>query len=93
VGGNSPQVGKAGVAKWGMTGRTVEPLLQNLTHRIQMLTYFTNHNHLQTVLMGNGDLAHQKIGNWIKNVKNPCSGVSVCFRGISRLPSAFVFLR
>jgi len=36
---------------WGMTGRTVEPLLQNLTHHIQMLTYFTNHNHLQTVLI------------------------------------------
>jgi len=28
---NSPLVGNGGVAKWGMTGRTVEPLLQNLT--------------------------------------------------------------
>jgi len=44
-------VGNGGVAKWGMTGRTVEPLLQTLTHHIQMLTYFANHNHLQTVLI------------------------------------------
>jgi len=49
--GNSPLVGNGGVAKWGMTGRTVETLLQNLTHHIQILTYFTNHNHLQTVLI------------------------------------------
>jgi len=48
---NSPLVGNGGVAKWGMTSTTVEPLLQNLTHHIQMLTYFTNHNHLQTVLI------------------------------------------
>jgi len=27
--GNYPLVGNGGVAKWGMTGRTVEPLLQN----------------------------------------------------------------
>jgi len=44
-------VGNGGVAKWGMVGRTVEPLLQNLTHLIQMLTYFTNQIHLQTVLI------------------------------------------
>ena len=30
---------------------STEPLLQNLTHHIQMLTYFTNHNHLQTALI------------------------------------------
>ena len=34
-----------------MTGRTDEPLLHNLTHHIEMLTYFTNYNHLHTVLM------------------------------------------
>jgi len=49
--GNSPLVGNGGVAKWGMTGRTIEPLRHNLTHHIQMLTYFTNHNPLQTVLI------------------------------------------
>jgi len=49
--GNFPLVGNGEVAKWGMTGRTVEPLLQNLTHHIQMLTYFTNRNRLQTVLI------------------------------------------
>jgi len=48
---NSPLVRNGGVVKWGMTGRTVEPLFQNLTHHIEMLTYFTNHNHLQTVLI------------------------------------------
>jgi len=48
---NSPLVGNGCVAKWGMTGWTVEPLLQNLTHHIQMFTYFTNHNHLQTFLI------------------------------------------
>ena len=36
---------------WGMNDQTEEPLLQNLTHYIQMLTYFTNHNHLQIVLL------------------------------------------
>jgi len=49
--GNSPLVGNGGVAMWEMTGRTVEQLLKNLTHHIQMLSYFTNHNHLQTVLI------------------------------------------
>jgi len=53
-----PTGGNGEVVKWGMTSRTVEPLLQNLTHHIKTLTYFTNHNHLQTVLMGNGELAH-----------------------------------
>ena len=38
--GNSPLVGNGGVAKWGMTGRTEEPLPQNLIHYIQVLTYF-----------------------------------------------------
>jgi len=41
-------VGNGGVAKWEMTDRTEEPLLQNLAHHIQMLTYFTNHNYIQT---------------------------------------------
>jgi len=49
--GNSSLVGNGGVAKWGITGRTVEQLFQNLTNHIQMLSYFTNHNHLQTVLI------------------------------------------
>ena len=33
-------------AMWGMTGWTEKALLQNLTYNIQMLTYFTNHDHL-----------------------------------------------
>ena len=37
-------VGNGGVAKWGMTGRTVEPLLQNLTHHIQMLFFVKDRN-------------------------------------------------
>ena len=44
-------VGNHGAAKRGMTGQTEEPLLQNLTHHILILTSFTNHNHLQTVLI------------------------------------------
>jgi len=44
-------VKNGGVAKWGRTGRTEEPLLQNLAHHIQILTYFTSYNHLQTVII------------------------------------------
>jgi len=42
-------VGNRGAANWEMTDWTKEPLLQNLTDYIQMLTYryFTNHNILQ----------------------------------------------
>jgi len=49
--GEFPTGGNGGVAKCGMTGRTLEPLLQNLTHNIRMLTYFTNHNHSQTIVI------------------------------------------
>jgi len=38
------------IAKWGIIGRTEQPLLQILTHHIHMLTYFTNYNHLRIVL-------------------------------------------
>jgi len=44
--GEFPTVGEWRTCQVGMTGRTIEPLLQNLTHHIQMLAYFTNHNHL-----------------------------------------------
>jgi len=46
---NFPLMGNGGVAKRKMTDRTEEPLLRNSAHHIQMLTYFTHHNHLQTV--------------------------------------------
>jgi len=67
--GNSLLVGNGGVAKWELTGWTVEPLLQNLTHHIQMLTYFTNHNHLHWEMES---WPTKKWGIGEKKVKNPC---------------------
>jgi len=50
--GEFPTGGNGRVAKWGMTGRTAEPLLQNLTHHMQMLTYKPQ------PFVENGELAH-----------------------------------